>query len=121
MIALATASHRNTEITENAVSEQSKSVLTGTVDLNEVTKLVAALEKDLASVKAGSRDLQTLRDEVRALGEALGAKDAPTDHAQVSDSLKTIHGIIDNAVDIVVEDSIKAADYAGRIGRMLGL
>jgi len=106
---------------EDVLSKQSKSVGTGAVDLEEVTKLVAALEKDLASVKAGSRDLQTLRDEVRALGEALEAKDAPTDQAHVSDSLKTIHGIIDNAVDVVVEDSIKAADYAGRIGRMLGL
>lgn len=103
------------------MSEQSKSAVTGAIDLNEVAKLVAALKKDLDGVKAGSRDLQTLRDEVRALGEALEAKDAPADHAHVSDSLKTIHDMIDNAVDVVVEDTIKAADYAGRIGRMLGL
>lgn len=103
------------------MSKQSKSEGTGAVDLNEVSKLVAALEEDLASVKAGSRDLQTLRDEVRALGEALEAKDVPTDHAHVSDKLKIIHDIIDSAVDVVVEDSIKAADYVARIGRMLGL
>ena len=103
------------------MSEQSKSAATGTVNLDEVAKLVAALEKDLAGVKAGSQDLQALRDEVRALGEALAARDAPADHLHVSNSLKTIHGIIDNAVDVVVEDGIKAADYAGRIGRMLGL
>ena len=36
-------------------------------------------------------------------------------------SLKTIHEIIDSAVDVAVEDTLKAADYAGRIGRMLGL
>lgn len=103
------------------MSEHPKSPVPGTVDLDEVAKLVAALEQDLASVKAGSRDLQTLRDEVRALGEALEAKDAPADHSQVGDSLKNIHGMIDNAVDVVIEDSLKAADYAGRIGRMLGL
>lgn len=103
------------------MSEQSKPAAANTVDLDEVAKLVAALEKDLAGVKAGSRDLQTLRDEVRALSEALQAKDAPADHAQVGDSLKSIHAMIDNAVDIVVEDGIKVADYAGRIGKMLGL
>ena len=103
------------------MTEQSKSPASGTVDLDEVAKLVAALEQDLAKVKAGSRDLQTLRDEVRALGVALEAKDTPADHSQVGDSLKNIHGMIDNAVDVVIEDTLKAADYAGRIGRMLGL
>ena len=66
-------------------------------------------------------DLQTLRDEVRALGEALDTKDTPADHSQIGDSLKNIHSMIDNAVDVVIEDTLKAADYAGRIGRMLGL
>jgi hypothetical protein len=113
--------HRHAMTLESTMSEQSKPVVSGTVDLDEVAKLVAALEKDLAGVKAGSRDLQTLRDEVRALGEALEAKDAPADHARVGDSLKSIHDLIDNAVDIVIEDSITAADYARRIGKMLGL
>ena len=91
------------------------------VDLDEVAKLVAALERDLAGVKQGSRDLQTLRDEVRALGEALDTGDASPDQERVGHRLRTIHGIIDNAVEVVMEDGIKAADYAARIGRMLGL
>ncbi len=103
------------------MTEQSQSPAPGTVDLDEVAKLVAALEQDLAKVKAGSRDLQTLRDEVRALGEALDTKDTPADHSQIGDSLKNIHSMIDNAVDVVIEDTLKAADYVGRIGRMLGL
>lgn len=103
------------------MSEKTTPEAPNPVDLDEVAKLVAALERDLAGVKAGSRDLQTLRDEVRALGAALEAGQATPDQAQVGDSLRTIHGIIDNAVDVVVEDTIKAADYAGRIGRMLGL
>jgi hypothetical protein len=103
------------------VSEPIKPAAPNPVDLDEVAKLVSALERDLAGVKAGSRDLQTLRDEVRALTEVLEAEGAPPDRARVGDSLKTIHGIIDSAVDVVVEDTIKAADYAGRIGRMLGL
>jgi len=106
---------------EHTMSEQSKPAVPVSVDLAEVSKLIAALENDLAGVKAGSRDLQTLRDEVRALGEALQEKDAPADHAHVGNSLKTIHEIIDSAVDVAVEDTLKAADYAGRIGRMLGL
>ena len=103
------------------MTEHSKPAASGVVDLDEVAKLVAALEKDLAGVKAGSRDLQTLRDEVRALSQALEAKDTKADPARVSDSLKSIHGMVDNAVDAVVEDTLKAADYAGRIGKMLGL
>lgn len=103
------------------MSESSKPAASGNVDLDEVARLVEALEKDLAGVKAGSRDLQALRDEVRALGEALQAKDAPADHARVGDSLKSIHDIIDNAVDVVIEDGIKVADYTARIGKMLGL
>jgi hypothetical protein len=106
---------------EETMSEQAQSPASGKVDLDEVAKLVAALEQDLAGVKAGSRDLQALRDEVRALSEALDAKDTPADHSLIGDSLKNIHGMIDNAVDVVVEDALKAADYAGRIGRMLGL
>ena len=96
------------------MSEQSKSAGPATVDLDEVAKLVASLEQDLAGVKAGSGDLQALRDEVRALG-------ASPDQERVGHRLRTIHGIIDNAVDVVIDDAIKAADYAGRIGRMLGL
>jgi hypothetical protein len=103
------------------MSKPSKSAAPGAIDLDEVAKLVAALERDLAGVKAGSRDLQTLRDEVRALGEALKADRSPEDSARVGDSLRAIHNVIDNAVDVVVDDTMRAADYAGRIGRMLGL
>jgi len=110
-----------TSKSETSKSETSKSETARAVDLDEVAKLVAALERDLAGVKAGSRDLQALRDEVRALGAALEPGRAAPDEAQVGDSLRSIHGIIDNAVDVVVEDTMKAADYAGRIGRMLGL
>jgi len=102
----------------SALSEQSKSAGPATVDLDEVAKLVASLEQDLAGVKAGSGDLQALRDEVRALGAILGAS---PDQERVGHRLRTIHGIIDNAVDVVIDDALKAADYAGRIGRMLGL
>jgi len=41
------------------------------VDLDEVKKLVDALERDLAEVRSGSRDLQTLRDEVETLKNVL--------------------------------------------------
>ncbi len=100
------------------MSEQSKSAGPAPVDLDEVAKLVASMEQDLAGVKAGSRDLQALRDEVRALGVILGAS---PDQEGVGHRLRTIHGIIDSAVDVVIDDALKAADYAGRIGRMLGL
>lgn len=89
------------------------------IDLNEVAKLVAALERDLASVKSGSQDVQALRNEVDALKNILDSS-APDDH-HVSHRLQKIHTIFDDAVDSVVDDAKKAASYAAQIGRMLGL
>ncbi len=85
------------------------------VDLEEVAKLVAALERDLAKLKQGTGDVRALQEEVRALGVALEAP-APDD-AHINDRLKTLHG----AVDTIAEDTFIAADYAAKIGRMLGM
>ena len=88
------------------------------INLDEVAKLVGALEVDLADVKQGKQSVQTLRDEVDALKLALD-RGGPTEG--VRHRLTNIHGILDNAVDVVIEDGLKVADYASRIGRMLGM
>ena len=89
------------------------------IDLDEVAELVAALQRDLAGVKTGSSDLQALRDETDALKRALDA--SPPDPGRVQQGLKTLHGMFDDAVEIVVDDAIIGAQYVARIGRMLGL
>ena len=85
------------------------------VDLNEVSKLVLDLERDLEKVKQGSGDVDALRAEVQALGLALKAQNP--DDTRISRGLKNIHG----AIDVLAEDAFIAADYAAKIGRMLGM
>ena len=89
------------------------------IDLDEVADLVAALHRDLARVKTGSSDLQALRDETDALRRALDS--SPPDAGRVQQGLKTLHGMFDSAVEVVVDDAIIGAQYVARIGRMLGL
>jgi hypothetical protein len=43
------------------------------IDLDEVARLVGALERDLAKVRSGSRDMQLLRDEVETLKNVLNS------------------------------------------------
>jgi len=89
----------------------------GPIDLDEVEKLVAALEHDLARVKGGSSSIQALRDEVEALRATLGSDQSDI----VPERLHHVHGLLGNATDIVEVDAIKVASYLTQIGRLLGL
>ncbi|MEK9721152.1 MAG: hypothetical protein VW339_01100 [Quisquiliibacterium sp.] len=89
------------------------------VDLAEVARLVEQLEADLALARKGDGDLQTLRDEVERLREALAAADASG--TQVHQGL---HGLRDRFAalgDELFDDAVTASRYAAWIGRLLGL
>jgi phage gp16-like protein len=85
------------------------------VDLDEVARLVAALERDLAKVRAGSGDVETLRGEVAQLRQALAAPE--TAHGEVHEGLHGIRALLQKAEGELFTD----ADYVARIGRMLGM
>lgn len=85
------------------------------VDLNEVSKLVLDLERDLEKLKQGSGDVEALRGEVQALGLALKTP-APDSH-RISHGLHNIHSVM----AVIEEDVFIVADYTARIGRMLGM
>lgn len=89
------------------------------VDLAEVRSLVAALEADLAKAGTDSGSLEALRAEARALSDALGAQDP--DEQGIARALHRLHGLFDDAVDAVAAEAVEVADYARRIGAMLGL
>ena len=89
------------------------------IDLNEVTKLVRALERDLIQVQQGSQNLQTVRDEVTALQGLLNAD--LHDHDEVSNRLSQIRASLENVKDIIVDDAMKVAQYVAEIGRILGM
>lgn len=89
------------------------------IDLEEATRLVDALEHDLARLRGGSEDLQLLRDEVEALRLLL--KSPQRDRGEVNRSLLSVRASLENAREAVVEEAITVADYVARIGRMLGM
>ncbi len=89
------------------------------IDLDEVARLIEALERDLENVQADSMDIQRLRDEVETLKNVLGSP--VRRHHWVRDALHDIRGSIDSAVDTAVAEGIQVSRYVAEIGRILGL
>jgi predicted nuclease with TOPRIM domain len=89
------------------------------VNLDEAQKLVDALERDLAKVRAGAGDVETLRSEVDALRGILSAE-AP-EHEHVRERLHGVKAGLESVGETLYEDAFKLGDYLARIGRMLGL
>ncbi|MGQ0578826.1 MAG: hypothetical protein ACT4PQ_07965 [Betaproteobacteria bacterium] len=89
------------------------------IDLEEVARLVEALERDLAKLPGGSPDVQRLRDEVETLKNVL---DSPIRrHHWVSDSLHGVRTVLEEAIDAAVARGLKTGQYISEIGRILGL
>ena len=89
------------------------------VDLEAVGKLVEALERDLEKVRAGSTDVQTLREEVETLRSTLSAPDAH--EGRVEDSLHSVMVRLEAVAETIREDALKGSLYIAQIGRMLGM
>jgi hypothetical protein len=87
----------------------------GQVDFDEVTKLVHALERDLAQVRTGSRDVQLLRDEVETLKNVLNSP--VRRHHWVREGLHAVREAFQSAA----ADGLKAGQYIAEIGRILGM
>lgn len=87
------------------------------IDLEAVTQLVGALERDLERVRAGEGDVATLRREVEALRAVLdrGA------HDEVHAPLGRVQSLLHDAGEELKVDALPATDYIQRIGRMLGM
>jgi hypothetical protein len=92
---------------------------TSEVDLDEVRKLIDALERDLENVRADSAAVQRLKDEVETLKNVLGSP--VRRHHWVRDSLHGIRESFDTAWDTAVSDGFKASRYVAEIGRILGM
>jgi len=89
------------------------------IDLDEVARLIEALERDLNSIKGGSKDIQRLRDEVDTLKNVL--RSPVRRHHWVRDALHGIRDRFDDALDAAVAEGIEAGRYVAEIGRILGL
>jgi len=89
------------------------------IDIEEVAKLIEALERDLARVRSGSRDLQLLRDEVETLKNVLNSPIRR--HHWVREGLHGMREAIESGLESAVADGLKAGQYIAEIGRILGL
>ena len=89
------------------------------IDLEEVARLIEALEQDLKKVQGGSRDIQRLRDEVETLKNVL--KSPVRRHYWVSDGLQGIRKGFESVLDTAVAEGLKASRYVAEIGRILGM
>jgi hypothetical protein len=89
------------------------------VDLEEVARLVAALERDLQNMPGDSPDVQRLRDEVKTLKNVL---ESPVRRQHwVRDGLHSIREAIENGLDTAVAQGMKGSRYIAEIGRILGM
>lgn len=89
------------------------------IDLDEVARLVEALERDLAKLPGGSQDVQRLRDEVETLKNVLNSPIRR--HHWVSDSLHGVRTVLEEAIDAAIARGLKTGQYISEIGRILGL
>jgi len=89
------------------------------IDFEEVTKLIHALERDLAKVRRGSTDAQLLRDEVETLKNVLNSPIRR--HHWVREGLHAVREAVENGMETVVADGLKAGQYIAEIGRILGM
>ena len=89
------------------------------VNLDDVQRLVDALERDLAKVRAGTAGVDSLREEVEALRGALRAAEPRAE--QVRERLHGVRSTLEDVGETLYEDAVKLGDYLARIGRMLGL
>lgn len=85
------------------------------IDLEEVARLVQALERDLERAQHGAVNIDTLRAEVEALRDALNAHEGDDDPLR-----ERLQGVRD-AFDEGDAALFKGAQYLSDIGRMLGM
>ena len=89
------------------------------MDLDEVARLIEALERDLQKVQGNSGDIQRLKDEVETLKNLL--RSPVRRHHWVRDALHGIREGMHNAVDTAVAEGLQASRYIAEIGRILGM
>ena len=86
------------------------------IDLDEVARLVDALEADLARARTDSSQIDAMRAEVEQLRAMLAAErpESAEDEGSVRERLNRLG-------DVLVSDAFEGSQYITRIGRLLGM
>src|SRR5947207_16028840 len=88
-----------------------------TIDLEKVARLIDALERDLAKVQSGSRDVQLLRDEVESLKNVLNW---PIRRPHwVREGLHGMRQALEHGLETLVADGLKPGPYIQDVRRHL--
>lgn len=88
------------------------------IDFDKVTRLVDALEKDLARVRSEGADPDILRAEVERLRGALDAS-AHQDHLR--DALHELRTALHERFDGALVEGARVGQYVSELARLLGL
>ena len=88
-------------------------------DLDEVARLIEALERDVKKVRGSSRDIQHLKDEIETLKNVL--KSPVRRHHWVRDALHGIRERVHGVMDTALSEGLEAGRYIAEIGRILGM
>src|SRR5881392_1712759 len=101
------------------------------IDLEKVARLIDALERDLAKVQSGSRDVQLLRVSTSSLNSWTSRDEVETLKNVLNSPIRRphwvregLHGMrqaIENGLETIVADGLKAGQYIAEIGRILGM
>jgi hypothetical protein len=89
------------------------------VDLEQVSKLVSALEGDLARLRPQGPDVQKLAEELETIKHLL--KSPAPKHSWLRESLQSVRNILENAAGTVLGEVLKDAPYVAQIGRIVGM
>src|SRR5260370_32530057 len=98
------------------VRNEGKDEGTKKIDLEKEAQLVDALDRDLAKVRSGSRDVQLLRDEVETLKNVLNSPIRR--HHWVREGLYGMRPAIENRLETVVAHGLRAGKYIPQIRRL---
>jgi len=88
-------------------------------DIERAKLLIDEISGNLTALPADRSKYAQLRAEVDALKAMLERPDAKP--AAVQDGMKSVHGLFDRAAEELRADGIRAGQFLGEIGRMLGL
>ena len=88
------------------------------IDLDEVARLVDALEHDLAEARTDASRIAALRAEVEQLCATLGAGEAGAADVETEQGVRErLHRL----GDALVSDAFEGSQYISQIGRILGM
>lgn len=88
------------------------------INLDEVAKLVDALEQDLARAREDSSRIEALRAEVEQLRAALGGS---AEERALHEGLSGLRENMHKLSDELISDAFEGSRYIAQIGRILGL